>query len=481
MSVMQDNCCRTEPRIGSPVTNLLLSSTLPQYISMSQNCHNYVLPNYRGKKWVCAELPTQGQTWQIGKRHSSGKELPSRQAMVDALAQSTQFNDWQWPDSTIYFMADPHADTEAFLASLVASGGIQKTGPEDDDFKLTKAGAKASFIIGGDCLDKGPSNLRLLRSIRHLMNEGANVRLLAGNHDLRLLLGIRAMGMRRDPKTEHFFLRMGPKVVPLLKEVHEEYLKGRNLLRHIPSSDECKRRLYPSDRWFDEFPRYAQWVMSERAVERELSRIKKKYERFEQVCEEAGLSMRKVYATARKCQELFFEKNSEFYWFYNTMQLAHREGSFLFIHAGIDDRIAKVIEDKGIEHLNKLYRRQIKNDLFEFYYGPLANTIRTKYRVFDMPLTQIGVDRVYRYGIQAIVQGHRNRRQGQRLKLRKGLVHIESDTTMDCNSRQKEGLDGKGFGVTILRPKGQVIGISADYPYAKFFELNNLILQNIKT
>jgi hypothetical protein len=450
---------------------------------MSQSCNNYgfpnVLPNYRGKKWILSELPTQGQAWQIGKRHSSGKELPSHHAMVEALVQSTQLNDWQWPDSTIYFLADPHADAEAFLTSLVASGGIRKTGSADEDIKLTKMGTKASFILGGDCLDKGPSNLRLLRSIRYLMHQGANVRVLAGNHDLRLLLGIRAMGMSRDPRTEHFFLRMGPKVVPLLKEVHDEYLKGKNLMRHVPGSKECKRRLYPSERWFDEFPRYAQWVMSERAVARELSRIKKKYERFEQVCDEAGLSMRKVYATALKCQDLFLEPKGEFSWFYKNMQLAHREGSFLFIHAGIDDRIAQLIEDKGIGYLNKMYDRQIKNDPFEFYYGPLANTMRTKYRGVDMPLTSIGVQRIHRYGIQAVVQGHRNRRQGQRLKLRQGLIHIESDTTMDINSRQKEGLDGKGFGVTILRPKGQVIGISADYPYAKVFEPETLIRQDI--
>lgn len=451
---------------------------------MSQNCHNYgfpnTLPNYRGKKWILSELPTHGQAWQIGKRHSAGKELPNHHAMAEALVQSSQLNDWQWPDSTIYFLADPHADAEAFVTSLVASGGIRKTGSADEDIKLTKTGAKASFIIGGDCLDKGPSNLRLLRSIRYLMLQGAKVRLLAGNHDLRLLLGIRAMSMSRDPRTEHFFLRMGPKVVPLLKEVHDEYLKGRNLMRHVPGSKECKKRLYPSERWFDEFPRYAQWVMSARAVERELSRIKKKYERFEQVCDEAGLSMRKVYATALKSQDLFLKPKGEFSWFYKNMQLAHREGSFLFIHAGIDDRIAQLIEDKGIGYLNKLYDRQIKNDPFEFYYGPLANTMRTKYRGVDMPLTSIGVQRVRRHGIQAIVQGHRNRRQGQRLKLRQGLIHIESDTTMDCNSRQKEGLDGKGFGVTILRPKGQVIGISADYPYAKVFEPETLILDNVR-
>ena len=54
--------------------------------------------------------------------------------------------------------------------------------------------------------------------------------------------------------------------------------------------------------------------------------------------------------------------------------------------------------------------------------------------------------------------------------LRQGMIHFESDTTMDRNSRRKEGLENYGAGVTIIRPEGRVIGISADYPFAKVFE-----------
>ena len=60
------------------------------------------------------------------------------------------------------------------------------------------------------------------------------------------------------------------------------------------------------------------------------------------------------------------------------------------------------------------------------------------------------------------------------------MIHIESDITMDRNSRSKEGLDGYGVGVTIVRPEGQVIGISTDYPYAKVFEPETYIPQQEK-
>jgi hypothetical protein len=157
-----------------------------------------------------------------------------------------------------------------------------------------------------------------------------------------------------------------------------------------------------------------------------------------------------------------------------------RSGSFLFIHAGFDDRITSLTEEESFAYLNRLFRQQIKHDLFEFYYGPLANTMRTKYREVDMPLTAHGVERAYRQGVHAIVHGHRNRTNGQRIMLRQGMIHIESDITMDRNSRQKEGLDGYGLGVTIIRPEGRVIGISTDYPYAKVFEPDSYLQQQTK-
>ena len=447
---------------------------------MPENKNKIELPNYRGTRWIRDGLPTAGEQWQLGKRQSVAKDRSNHHALAEVLERAVSHSPWKWPKRPIYFLADPHADAEAFTASLVASGGVQKTGPGDLNIKLTGAGRKAVFIIGGDCLDKGPSNLQLLRAIRKLMDTGARVKLLAGNHDVRLLMGIRAMALERDPRTEHLFLRMGPKVVPLLKEVHSEYLDGKKSLRGIPTERECRRKLYPSARWFDEFPKEAEWLMGEQTIERELIRMRKKLNNFEDACADAGLSMRDIYATALKCRELFLKPKGEFAWFFRDMQLLYREGSFLFIHAGLDDRIINTIEEESFGYLNRLYRKQVKHDLFEFYYGPLANTMRTKYREVDMPLTHHGVERAYRQGVHAIVHGHRNRTNGQRIMLRQGMIHIESDITMDRNSRKKEGLDGYGVGVTIVRPEGRVVGISTDYPYAKVFEPETYIQQRAK-
>ncbi len=434
---------------------------------MSEKHGSIDLPNYRGSKWVREGLPVTSESWSLGKPSQKDARRRHHHGLVKALNHAVSHTPIQWPKRPIYFFADPHADAEAFSASLVASGGVRRTGPKVRDFRLTKAGRDALFIIGGDFLDKGPSNLRLLQTVRGLIDSGARVKLLAGNHDMRFFMAIRALQQPRDLKTEHMFVRMGPKGVPLLREVHRRYLRGKQALRGIPDKKECRRRLFPSPGWFDEFPEIAQWLMPPRAIERELVRMRKKVDGFEQACADAGLSLRDVYAAAMRSQQLFLEPDGEFGWFFGDMQLAHRAGSFLFVHAGLDDRIATLIEEESVAYLNEQFRQQIRHDLFEFYYGPLANTMRTKYRGVDMPLTRHGVERAYRQGLHTVVHGHRNRTTGQRLTLRRGMLHIESDITMDRNSRRKENMDGYGAGVTIIDPAGYVLGISTDYPHAK--------------
>jgi len=438
------------------------------------------LPDYGAIRAFFGKLPTEGRHWFPGKRGAVARNDPHPEHLARVVAEATSRHNWRWPKRPIFFIADPHADADAFVASLLASGGITRTGPRTNDFRLNRAGREGIFIIGGDCLDKGPSNLDLLRSIRHLMDCGARVKLLAGNHDVRLLMGIRSMNMKRDPRTEHLFVRMGDKVIPLLREVHERYLKGRKSGRKIPSEEECRRRLFPSADWFERFPHAAHGQLNAFGIERELTRMRRKVNGFEAACNEAGMSLRDVYATALECRKLFLSRRGEFAWFFREMQLAYRDGSFLFVHAGVDDRLAELIKRRNVRRLNKLYRHQVRKDLFGFYYGPLANAMRTKYRANDMPLSTRGVERIYQQGLHAVVHGHRNRLHGQQIMLRHGMIHIESDITLDRNSRRKEGLKGYGAGVTIIRPEGQVLGISTDHPYAKVFEPNAYSIQALR-
>ncbi|MGD9171848.1 MAG: metallophosphoesterase, partial [Candidatus Thiodiazotropha sp.] len=254
--------------------------------------HTQYLPTYKGLKWLDIELPLNSQPWLSGRQRSVAKERGQRSSTEELLREVVQRGKWQWPKQKLYFITDLHADADAFIASLVASGGVRKTGEKQSTLKLTSDGKKAIFVIGGDCFDKGPSNLTLLRSIRQLTQLGAKVVLLAGNHDLRIKLGIASVGMEPDPSHDHFFIRMGSKVIPMLREIVDEYLQEENALRGVPSTRTCRRILYPPKSWFKEFPKIASWVMPEKRMAKELKRLKEKIDDFESGCEAVGLSLR---------------------------------------------------------------------------------------------------------------------------------------------------------------------------------------------
>lgn len=420
------------------------------------------VPRYHGHEWLPSGLPLRSHHWQV--KDSVQKKLGK------TLRKATRHQSWRWPEKPLYFVSDAHADAEAFAASLVASGGVERTGFHHREFRLTSAGQQGRFIIGGDCLDKGPSNLELLDTIKHLRDQGADIKLLAGNHDMRLLMGLKSITGQRTLLTEHLFVRMGPKVIPLLAEVYQRYLHDSDWSLPTPHEDYCRQQLFPTDKWFAEFPQLASTYMTAPAIEKEVRRMADKSASFEQRCEKAGMDIRAVWATAHKCRELFLEPDGDYYWFFAEMDLLHREGSFLFLHAGLDDSVATQLHDEGIQALNQEFKAQLDIDLFGFYYGRLANLLRTKYRDVDLPLTENGVDQAYRHGVHAVVHGHRNNTDGQRIMLRKGMIHFEGDVTLDRNSRRKEGLTGHGMGVTIIHPQGHVMGVSNDHPHAKVFK-----------
>ena len=450
-----------------------LSLSSPRFRKQGEGFHGLIGSNTLGS----AVLPSIGakaklvpfyERWELGAASDSTRIVDRRTQLRESLECAMAERPWSWPKQPIIFISDAHADADAFRESLLASGGLSVNSA--GDYLLTALGRRAKFIIGGDCLDKGPSNLALLRSVKKLMDTGAKVKLLAGNHDVRLLVGLRAMSLRKHCDTEHLFIRMAPKVNPLLKEIYTEYLDGKpNALKGVPSSEECRRRLFPSEDWYSRFQQSAQGRMPDEAIERELSRMRKKIEGAEQAFAEFGFGMRELYATAKQCQRLFLKTNGEFSWFFKKMQLVHRSGSFLFVHAGLDDKAVDIIQRHGVKKMNKLYRKQLKDNLFDFYYGVVANTLRTKYRDVDMSLSEKAVLKAYREGIHAVVHGHRNHLDGQRLMLRHGMLHVEGDITMDRNSRRKEGLRGLGVGATIIEPEGRVLGISNDYHAIKVF------------
>ncbi|KUF09992.1 metallophosphoesterase [Pseudoponticoccus marisrubri] len=385
--------------------------------------------------------------------------------VAECLTRARSHGGWHWPERPVVFVSDPHADAEGFLRSLIAAGAIHRN---HGRIALTPFGRKARIVLGGDTLDKGPSNLALLDAIAEVLNTGAEVTILAGNHDLRMRLAIGSVRGSRTALTEHLFVRMGRKILPALREVLHRFVTPDHMAA-LPSEAACKARLMPGPDWSDRFARAARKELRPEVIAREIRKLEQKHAKFERDRARIGLSHRELLAALLKCHDIFLEAGGHYAWFFDRMQVVARSGSLLFVHAGLCDEMAVALVRDGVDAVNAAYARAAESAAPGFYFGPLANLVRTKYRASDCALTAAGVETLNRAGLHMVVQGHVNNHAGQRLLAKQGLLHLEADITLDRASRALEGLDGIGAGATLIFPSGDVIGLSCDHPRAKHF------------
>ncbi|MHA3977487.1 metallophosphoesterase family protein [Halovulum sp. GXIMD14794] len=402
------------------------------------------------------DLPREIEPWPGAGTHPQ---------ISECLDRARRHGGWRWPERPTIFVSDPHADAEGFLRSLIAAGVIRRDGAR---ITLTGFGRQARIILGGDSLDKGPSNLALLDALGAVRATGADLHILAGNHDLRMRMAIAALRGPRSALNEHLFARMGRKILPALREVYERFVTAEDMA-DLPDDAACRDRLLPRRDWPSRFAAAAGADLRPAVIAREVRKLEEKLEKFDRECVRSGLNHRQILAAALKCHEVFFESGGAYAWFYDGMDVVSRSGSILFVHAGLCDAMCALLATGGPEAVNARYRAEGARASLGFYFGPLANLVRTKYRASDGDLTEAGVTALHRAGIHMVVQGHVNNHEGQRLRAKCGLLHLEGDVTLDRASRRLEGLDGIGAGATLILPSGDVIGLSRDYPRAKHF------------
>nr|ACJ66838.1 metallophosphoesterase-like protein [uncultured bacterium pSY1435] len=430
------------------------------------------VPDYQGVEHCDMRLPVTTEMWPkfdgYRLRDLANDHYDAASEQLRARIGSKLF---VWPNRTMYFFCDVHADADAWRRSLIASGGVRWHGPGDNDYELTARGDAALFVIAGDCFDKGPSNLRLLRAIKLLIDKGADVEILAGNHDLRTLVGLAYLG-RKEPRFAHLFVRMGKKTMPLFQEIREQYLEPGDTSEL--SEHELGALLFPDEAWFQQFPRVAKGLVPDKKIAKELARIREKMVELPRKCRQLGMTLGDIHRAAARAAELFLHPSGEFHWYFERMDVVRRWGSFLLVHAGVDDVTAQLLARENVSGVNTWFHRLLADDPFELYHGPVGNMFRTKYRDFDHPFTDVGVEHMYEAGLYGIVHGHQNILRGQRVLMREGLLNFECDASVDCNTRRIEGLRGLGGAVVVFRPDGVALGISADYPHVKVFDASRV-------
>lgn len=364
-----------------------------------------------------------------------------------------------WPARRLVFVTDPHADPDALLGSLALAGTIRRLGPEPVAFELTGPGRAIRIVLGGDYLDKGPSDLGLLAALRQLRDLGADVVMLAGNHDLRALL---ALGELERPEGEAavFLPRLGAKPVRLLREVYERHVAGG--ADPIPSRAEADERLLLARGWERAARERLVPSLGAVRVDAELASLRERHALTLETARAAGLSTPRLLAAARVARRLLLAPDGEHAWFARSLVAAHREGAMLYVHAGVDDLSAGLLADEGIAGVARRFRAEWSVDPVGLYHGPIGSLLRTKYRPRDGAFTLAGGRRLRRAGVRVVIHGHRSHPGCQQLRLRHGLLHVEADTTLDSPTRARRGLPGTGASAVLVEPGGAVLGVSSD-------------------
>ena len=114
------------------------------------------------------------------------------------------------------------------------------------------------------------------------------------------------------------------------------------------------------------------------------------------------------------------------------MKLAHREGSYLFVHAGLDDVVANTLYEHGVDHLNQEFSDLIHGDPFEFIAGFWATSLEPS--TANLITTSLPKARkLHRAGIYAIVHGAQYP-AGTETGIREGMLNFECDASVDCNT-----------------------------------------------
>ncbi|MGB0905517.1 MAG: metallophosphoesterase, partial [Mangrovicoccus sp.] len=286
-----------------------------------------LLPPIYDTDAILADLPRQLEPW---------PNAQSSTKITTCLRRAQKYGGWAWPSKPVVFISDPHADAESFLRSLQAAGVIRRDFGAAGPISLTDFGKTCRIILGGDSLDKGPSNLAMLDALGQISSLEADLHILAGNHDLRMRMVVEALRGPRSALTDHLFVRMGRKILPALGEVFDHFVTAADMAR-LPDEVACRERLLPGPDWETRFAHAARDILRPKLLRQEIAKLKNRQAMLDQEIIRLGLSHRQILAAAWKCQEVFFQPGGAYAWFYDRMDVVTRAGSLLFVHAGLCD------------------------------------------------------------------------------------------------------------------------------------------------
>lgn len=399
-----------------------------------------------------------------------GGSFPTQWQPWPSSVPRGQLAGFEPPSHEVFVVGDTQGDPGALLRSLVLSGGVAKTGPEDLDLELTARGAAGHFVMLGDLLGRGPSNVRTLRILRGLKDLGADMRLLAGNEELRFALAMWGLG-QPDARYAHLMIRGGQQLLALLAEARDDPAIDTD----TPITEsEARAMMLVDDRWFEGAPDWMDGVVPATQHHREIARLREKAAEFSLALEEGRWTLTGAASAAMGLRAACLE--GEFAWYFGSLSLLAQSGSTLFVHAGINDEVATWLAAEGLDRVNERFREGMSSAPLSTYHGALGSCVRTRYRISDARLGDDGLSRLESHGVRVLVHGHAAasdgaHQTGPRLGEHGRLLDVGCDVAINGYRRARQGRDATGAAAVLVRPDGLLCGLSTDLETARWVDL----------
>ncbi|GEM_PF-2230926 len=324
-------------------------------------------------------------------------------------------------------IGDVHGDAKAFVVSLKESGYV--TIDPAVGIRLTEKGKGTILVQTGDIFDRGEDVLQILDQIKMLKSQGADIRLTIGNHELMALEALTLDSLKT----------MDPHFMETLRDMSD--LNSELGLRLLTGG------MHPDAKRF-----FHWYFQGGRDV---LSAVGKKYFPGRKV---------DIADLIRKSQEIFLG-NGEYAETMRGMKAMTQIDDVLYVHAGIDDKWAKIIATEGVEGANQLLLDAFNKNDFRALNSTGTGEMAKAFWIRREELSAEAVAALQKRGIKAIVHGHDQIDAGVQIaRESNGILVINNDVGM---SRAYNGHHG---GVTIDRA-GNVVGFNGKAGPAKLAEL----------
>lgn len=296
-------------------------------------------------------------------------------------------------------LGDLEANAATMTRALTKVGYLGTIGLPNGSKKIivTETGKKEKVVQTGDLFDRGVHPLKMLFRIQGMRHQGMNFVTVAGNHDLHNLhLFSCPSVINDDPKFYQFIERATSYI-----EAFRNYQARNNQIEKLIAanqSEEIQQHLLDAHA-------YLIWRFTDPCVSDNnglFEELKKKY--FPDSDKEPSIR-----DYLRKLHNLFFGNENGTGQLQNYTENVvpfYKEGPILFLHAGLDDNWAEIIEQRGIDGAIEFFRENAgKGNLGEFY-GPSSKYGQMFWLRGKDTLTPKAVKVLKKLGITTIIRGH---------------------------------------------------------------------------